>query len=58
MFKVELRYSGEVGWRTSAPALTLQAAFAQASLLSNSRIADHARVARSGEPARLVDRRV
>lgn len=59
MFKLELRYAGEVGWRTGAPSLTALAAFGQASLLSSSRLADHVRVVPSAEPPRRVaDRRV
>ena len=57
MYRVEVRYQGEGMWRPAFLPLTLQAAYGQAGILSNSRLADQARVVAS-EPARLLDRRV
>jgi hypothetical protein len=57
MYRVEVRYQGEGMWRPAFLPLTLQAAYGQAGILSNSRLADQARVV-AAEPARLLDRRV
>jgi len=58
MYRVEVRYTGEGVWRAAVPPLTLQAAFGQARVLSNSRTADQARVVSSKPTPRLADVRV
>ncbi|MCR5879713.1 hypothetical protein [Phenylobacterium sp. J367] len=57
MYRVEVRYIGEGIWRPAALPATLQAAYGQAGVLSNSRTADQARVV-AAEPLRILDRRV
>ena len=44
MYRVEVRFLGEAAWRSNAAALTVQAAYGQARVLSGSRTADQARV--------------
>ena len=57
MYRVEVRFLGDAAWRSSAPPLTLQAAFGQARILSKSLVADQARVVPSSE-TRPTERRV
>jgi hypothetical protein len=55
VYRVEVRFLGDTVWRSSAPPLTLQAAYGQARVLSGSRTADQARVVQSTTPMRGAD---